>query len=340
MMTNDFVQIGVVAKNEILKSVRGRKFLISTAIVFLVFLLITGLQMATNGWDNIKDIGQFMSVYFNMFPMVITLVVALLASVAIVSEFEERTALILFTRPIRRTSIFVGKILSCLIIEALLILAYYIMASIVAYVKLGTVPSDLLTSYGISILYAFAASGIAFIISSFFKKGSVCTIISVLILVIIIPISSSMIGSDDGENWYMLDQSADTLYTCVPEYVDQYNEMAEQFKKVVDSAITILEGFTDKGLDPAKDWLAEFIQSPDYLALDAEHQESILKMLMFLNTGADGNLKAMISVLKFMSVGVLPHMDYPDVGRATLVLLVWGIVSYFVAWVRFVRREF
>ena len=169
-MAGDISQIAVVAKNEMIKCVRGRKFMISLAIVVLVFLLITGLQFLLGTWDNMKDIGMLIDVYIDNLPMIIVLVVALLSSIAIVSEFEERTALILFTRPVRRTSIFIGKLLACTIIEALIILTYYILVIIVGAIKIGGVPVEFLTSFGFAALYAFAASGIAFIISSFYIK--------------------------------------------------------------------------------------------------------------------------------------------------------------------------
>jgi ABC-2 type transport system permease protein len=342
MMVSDITQVMVVTKNEIIKCVRGKKFMVSLIIVFLVFILITALQFLTNSWDSINSMGMVMSTYFSTFPMVITLVVALLSSIAIVSEFEERTALILFTRPIRRTTIFIGKVLSCAIIEAMMILAYYIMATAVAAAKASDFSAgDMAASFGIAILYTVAASGIAFVVSSFFKKGSVCTIITILLILIITPIVSAVAGNDGGENWYMLDQAGNTLYTCVPGYVDMYNEFSNQFVAVVDNAIQILEGFTDKGLDPGKDWLQAYMATAEFQELDPTVQVSVAKMFAFLNLGTDGNLKAMIMVLKMMTTSsMITPMEYPDVGKEALVLVVWAFVGYIIAWVKFVRREF
>jgi len=375
-MASDILQIAVVAKNEVIKCVRGRKFLISLAIIVLVFLLVTGLQFILGTWDSVKDIGMLVDVYIDSLPMVIVLVVALLSSIAIVSEFEERTALILFTRPIRRTSIFMGKLVACTLIEAMIILAYYIMVIIVGLIKVGGIPLDFLTSFAFAVLYAFAASGIAFIISSFFKKGSVCTVVSILLLIVIFPIVSAMMTSDGGDNWYMMDQAGDTIYTCIPEYVDHYNETLEQFDNVIQSAVDILKGFTDDSLDKGIGWIALHIFSPEFFQLDEKMQSqviqsvfsaysgsmdqyeqyfdpeyfaisdhttqvSVMQVFTFLTMGADGNLSGMIKVLEMMSnMAALQPIDYPDLVKNALVLIVWGIIGYFIAWARFIRKEF
>ncbi len=342
MMTNDFVQIGVVAKNEVIKCIRGRKFLISVSIVALVFLLVTGLQFLTDNWDDLKNMGDLANTYLNTLPLVISLVVALLSSIALVSEFEERTALILFTRPIRRTTILLGKILCCFLVESFILLVYFILVTVVGVIKVdGISMADIATSFGVAVLYAFAASGIAFIISAFFKKGSVCTIISLLVLLVIMPISSAMVSSDGGDNWYMLDEAGNTVYTCIPEYIDQYNEGAEQISNVMQSAANILSGFTGDDLSDAMGWIDSSIQSPEFQDLPEDTQKSIMHLRELFNERATEGIDSMVRVLDIIiSSNLLAQKDYPDVPREAAVLIVWGIIGYFIAWIKFVRREF
>ena len=342
MMVGNFTQTCVVAKNEIVKCVRGRKFLISFAIVLIVFLLVTALQFITDSWDTLDNMGALASTYLNTLPLVIALIVALLSSIALVSEFEERTALVLFTRPIRRTSILLGKVFSCTIIEALIIAFYYILVVVVGFFKIDSMSYiDILISYGFAVLYAFSASGIAFVISAFFKKGSVCTIICLLLLLLVIPLVSTMLGNNGGENWFMIDKASDAIYTCIPEYVENYNMNLDAFAAVIESAIQILEGFTSSDLDAAKEWLAAYMASPDYEELVPTVQISIAKMAAFLNLGADGNLPGMIMVLKIMAgSSLITPIESPDIVKEVLVLVAWGVAGYFIAWIRFIRREF
>ena len=342
MMVSDLVQIGVVTKNELVKCVRGRKFLISLAIVGVVFVLITLLQIALGTWDSLKgNLGMFVDAYLDNISIVIALVVALLSSTAIVSEFEERTALVLFTRPIRRTSILAGKILACFLIESAIILGYYILACIVGVVQVGSLSTSLITSYLIAILYAFAASGIAFVISSFFKKGSVCTIIALLVLVVILPIASSMAGSTGSDSWYMMDDAGSTSYKCIPEYVEHYNEASNAFRDVVESASVILKGYTSDNLDAAIVWINDYVNTPEFQTLDLNTQMSLYYLQGYLNYSADPNLEYMIKVLDSMTESsMLAPMKDPDIGRSVAVLLIWAFAGFAVSWFRFVRREF
>ena len=338
-MMNDISQIWVVTKNEMIKSMRGKKFLVSLAIVLIVFALITLMQtIVSGGWDNIKTTSDVLSTYMTTMTIIILLVVALLSSIALVSEFEERTALILFTRPVRRTTILLGKILSCLLIEAMIILVYYVLVTAVSLIHVGSVSEHMVTSFLMAVLYAFAASGIAFVISAFFKKGSVCTIISLLVLLVVIPIVSSMI---DGETWYMLDKAGDTIITCVPEYVEQANKTMDSFREVVASAAEILGGFTDEQVRASVDAINAFIQTPDFWSLDVNVQTAMLTVSGFMSNVPSEYLPGMVAVLKAMcNASILAPIENPDIAKEVLVLLVWGLVGYFIAWIRFVRREF
>jgi ABC-2 type transport system permease protein len=160
--------------------------------------------------------------------ILIILAATLFASVAIVSEFEERTALILFTRPIKKTSIFLGKILGCIILETVMIAVFYAGMAVVSLIVAGSLPSELLVSFGIAFLFIVAASGVAIFISSIMKKGSTCAILAFVFLLLILPIISSVISQSTSiDPWFMLDKASDAISTSIPEYVTNMNEMMQ-----------------------------------------------------------------------------------------------------------------
>jgi len=251
---DDFRQSLVISRNEIIKSIRGKKFLLSLAVIVLIFALITLIPYATgNGWDD-KSASDVLSAYLSYASMVILLIVALLSSVALVSEFEERTALILFTRPLKRTTIFVGKIVACVLIETLMMGLYYVLVAIMLLIFTQEIPATFLVSFCFCILYIFAASGIAFVISAFFKKSSICTIISLLVLLLVIPIFTMMIK---GDTWYMLDTAGNTILNCIPEYVSSYNQMIYQTMGQLQLAVDYLNKSGDESILQ----VANFMQS-------------------------------------------------------------------------------
>jgi len=53
------------------------------------------------------------------------------------------------------------------------------------------------------------------------------------------------------------------------------------------------------------------------------------------------DLAGMIAVLKAMaSSSMVAPLDNPDLTKEAIVLIAWGVVCYFIAWIKFVRREF
>jgi ABC-2 type transport system permease protein len=224
---DDFRQSYVVAKNEILKFVRGKKFTLYVVLVTIVYALITFLPYVVGG--NLGETpGMVIANYVSFIDLLIILAATLFASIAIVSEFEERTALILFTRPIKKTSIFVGKVLGCIVLETVMIVLFYLGMAVASLLVAGSVSADLFVSLGISFLFIVAASSVAIFISSVMKKGSTCAILTFVFLLLILPIISSVIeGSTSVDPWFMLNEMSSSIGTCIPEYVDMINEMLQ-----------------------------------------------------------------------------------------------------------------
>jgi len=224
---DDFRQSYVVAKNEIRKFVRGKRFTIYAVLTTVVFALITFLPYLFGG-DLGDTPGEVIANYVSIVDLLIILAATLFASVAIVSEFEERTALILFTRPIKKTSIFVGKVVGCIVLETVMIVLFYLGMAVASLAVAGSVSADLFVSLGVAFLFVVAVSGVAIFISSVMKKGSTTAILTFVLLLLILPIISSVIsGSTSVEPWFMLDQASNAIQTSIPEYIDLVNGMLE-----------------------------------------------------------------------------------------------------------------
>lgn len=248
---DDLRQSYVVAKNEIRKFVRGKRFTLYVALIGIVFALITFLPyIFGDGLGNTA--GDVISNYVSYVFLLVILAATLFSSVAVVSEFEERTALILFTRPIKKTSIFLGKIIGCIILETVMIVVFYIGIAVVTFAVSGSISTDLFVSLGLAFLYVVATSGVAILISSVMKKGSTCAILTFVFLLLILPIISGVIsGSTSVDPWFMLDQAANSISTCLPEYVTLANEMMVNMMEMM-------------GI-PESEYASMLIQAPDIL---------------------------------------------------------------------------
>jgi ABC-2 type transport system permease protein len=251
---DDFRQSYVIAKNEIRKFIRGKKFALYIGIVVAVFLLMTLLPYLL-GDDLGATSGEVLSGYVSFISFLAILAATLFSSVIIVSEFEERTALILFTRPVKKTSIFVGKFLGCFALEAIVVVGFYAAITAVSYIAPAEkfIPSGLLTSLGFALLFMLAASGVAVFLSTVMKKGSSSAIMTFIVLLMILPMISMIMSSAGGiDTWFMLDYVSDSISNSIPEYVDltnanidamidQYPDMANMLDRMKVEAPDVLK---------------------------------------------------------------------------------------------------
>lgn len=215
---DDVRQMGVVARNEIRKFVSSRKFAVYVALVVLSLALVTILPYIVG--DGLSGSAGSVFYLYAMFAyLMVVLAATLFASSTIVSEFEERTALILFTRPIRKTSIFIGKMAACLVMEAIVIAAYYGVGVLVSWAVSGDVVT-FLPSLAMALAYVFACSGVAVLISSFSRKAGTAAVVTFITILLLISIVTTALSSAGIDTWFMLDTASNSILTSIPEYMD------------------------------------------------------------------------------------------------------------------------
>ena len=213
-VADDLRQSYVVMKNEMTKFFRGKRMLIFLGLAIAVFLLITVLPYLV-GESLSKDPEQIILNYISFVSLLVLLAATLFASVTIVSEYEERTALILFTRPIKKSSVFLGKFSASLVIGVAFVIMYYIFVALISLIVARGIDPALAKSLLLAIMYAIGAFGVAILISSIMKKASTSTIITFVILLMILPIIS-MALSISVDVWWMLDQASNAISYILP----------------------------------------------------------------------------------------------------------------------------
>lgn len=228
MMTSetpsDLVQTWTVARNEVTKFLRSRKLMLYIALVGLIVVLMTFLPYIIG--DGIQgSAGDVFSSYIGYAQLLVLLGATLFASYTIVSEFEERTALILFTRPLRKTSVFLGKFLACFALEAAIVVVYYLLAAVIALAVSGSLVSSFLPSLAMCLAYVFATTGIAMLVSSVMRKGGTSAVVTFVTILLILPVISMVVSTAGFDTWFMLDGAAGSITTSIPEYVQSSNEL-------------------------------------------------------------------------------------------------------------------
>ncbi|MCL2296347.1 MAG: ABC transporter permease [Methanomassiliicoccaceae archaeon] len=213
---DDLRQILVITKNEIRKFIRGKRLLIYVVIAAAMFILASFLPYIFNeSWHSAID---FLSTHLGSLNILVIIAVTLFASSTYVSEFEERTALILFTRPVKKTTIFIGKFIGCFIMEAVVLMGYYVAIGVTfPFFDDGPAISGYIASFGTIILFLFAASALASVFSVTMKKAGTAAIMTFVTMFLLISIISGSIYLSTGEMpWYMLDYAYYSVFLCIP----------------------------------------------------------------------------------------------------------------------------
>ena len=203
---DDTRQAYVIAKNEIKKFMAGKKIILFGILVLALELLNLIVPFVWgDGYGDSITAAESLLGNVNLFIIIAAI---LFTATSIVSEFEERTALVLFTKPIRKWSIYLGKLLASLIIMSGFLLLIYLYAAVVCLVTCGDIPGSLLTSFGLSICGAIGSSGLAIMLSAVFKKGSTASIMTLVFYLLILGIIGALINQyAHVDTWWMLDNA-------------------------------------------------------------------------------------------------------------------------------------
>lgn len=222
---DDFRQAFIVAKYEIMKFMSGKKILIFGIINVLVLALMTVLILAFDIDGSSLGVSNdifVIELYLSVSSYLMLFGATLFSASSLVAEFEERTALMLFTKPIRKGSIFMGKLMAAYILNLAFLVMYYVVTIIVILAKYGTFTSDMFVSIGYCAMYIFALTGIAMLFSALMKKSSSAAILTFLfillvpsIIAIVIQLATISSGGDTPDMWYILNSASGAVTTCL-----------------------------------------------------------------------------------------------------------------------------
>lgn len=217
---DDFRQAFIVAKYEIMKFMSGKKILIFGIINALVLAILTIVIFAVKIDEMNTEFG--LGLYIGISSWLMLLGATLFSASSLVAEFEERTALMLFTKPIRKGSIFMGKMMAAYGLNLGFVIIYYVVASVAIAIKTGGFSVNIFASLGYCMLYILALTGIAMLFSALMKKSSSASILTfvfillvpsiVAIAVTIMTISS---GGDQPDLWFILDYASQAVATSI-----------------------------------------------------------------------------------------------------------------------------
>ena len=111
----------------------------------------------------------------------------------IVTDFEKLTGNILFPK-ISRERLFVGRFLANYLMNAIVILFYYILVGFIVLIKYSSIPKILWTSLGWALLYVLLILSFTMLFSSFMKSTAGAVVISLILNIIVFSIIQSILS--------------------------------------------------------------------------------------------------------------------------------------------------
>lgn len=240
---DDMRQSFVVMRNEFRKFFYGKKMLLflglTAAVLALIIVMIAALD-PFSGEDNEEYLTEMLFISFYSF--IILIAVTLFGATSIVSEYEERTALILFTKPIRKSSIYIGKLMASIVLTFVFTCIYYAIAAVSCAV-FGGIGTEMLVSFGLSACYIFGANGVALLISSVARKSSTSSIIVFMLFLVLFTVISSVIetGSGSGTAFWMIDQASGGIVNALSD--DYSNGLRDAAVMLIWGAVSSAAGY-------------------------------------------------------------------------------------------------
>ncbi len=211
-------KLQVVIGYEFLKHIRRKRLYVILGLALvaeLAVIIFVPLLTKIGGYpSNIMTMATFLTVG----PSMASLGAVFFAGDAIAGEYESKTGFILFTNPVKRTTLWVGKYIACLIAVALLMIFSYIITAVTLLAIYGNVPAEMYQSFGLALLFGAAFLSVTFFFSSVSKGAMGATVITLLLVFVLFGILESILMFTDNPTWFLLSTGGDSIGAVYGDY--------------------------------------------------------------------------------------------------------------------------
>jgi len=157
--------------------------LVVFASIFILYYILNELEYA-QGVEIPEEPVDYITTYLGMFSFLIIISTATLGGSIIAEDFNKQTGNLLFPK-IDKSRLLIGRTIARYVLNAILVIFYYILIAVVTNLIYGEVPEVLLDSLMWALLYLFMITTFVIFLSSISKSASSAMIISILFLLIV-----------------------------------------------------------------------------------------------------------------------------------------------------------
>ena len=206
----EFEKLRIVTAYEFLKHIRRKRLYVIlglTLISELAVIILVPLLMDGKYPDSVMAMAAMLTVG----PSLATIGAVFFAGDAIAGEFEGKTGFILFTNPVKRTTLILGKYLASCAAVILLVIFGYVITDITLLAIYGEIPSETFNSFGLCLLFGGAVLSITFFFSSISKGSMGATVITLVLIMVISGIVESVLVMAGKPYFYLPSTGGDSI---------------------------------------------------------------------------------------------------------------------------------
>ena len=209
-------KLRVVVGYEFLKHIRRKRLYVILGLTLLAELAVLILLPVLQG--KYPDSVLAMAAMLTIGPSLAAIGAVFFSGDAIAGEFESKTGFMLFTNPVKRATLIIGKYLASCIAVIILIVVGYLIISISLLAIYGSIPVETLKSFGLALLFGGSVISVTFLFSSFSKGAMGATVITLVFLMVILPIIDTVLLITDTPHWFLLSTAGDSIATVYGGY--------------------------------------------------------------------------------------------------------------------------
>ncbi len=186
-------QIYDIGYFEIIRNLKKTLILMVIAfVIFILFLIIEEYQFG-KGVELPEEPADFALNFLMMIGSLVLISATSYGCSIIVTDFEKLTGNILFPK-ISRERLFVGRFLANYLMNAFVILFYYILVAFIVFIKYLGIPKILWTSLGWALLYVLLILSFTILFSSFMKSTAGAVVFSLIFNMMVFSIIQSVLS--------------------------------------------------------------------------------------------------------------------------------------------------
>jgi ABC-2 type transport system permease protein len=209
-------KLKIVTQYEFLKHIRRKRLYVILGLTLIAELAVLILVPVLG--DGFPNNVMVMAALLSVGPSLAGIGAIFFAGDAIAGEFESKTGFILFTNPVKRTTLVIGKYLACYGAVMLLVILGYVIVTISLLAIYGTVPIETLSSFGLCLLYAGSVLSVTFFFSAISKGAMGATVITLVFIMVISSIVDSVLMMTGQPHWFLLSTNGDAIATVYGGY--------------------------------------------------------------------------------------------------------------------------